>query len=222
MMAGLQRTARIPPCSAASRPFAALRPCGRLRRPGPGLRAAATGHLSLTAGARFPKAASTRSHLTPSSGYSRPSLYALSAVIRVSASGSIRVIRDARFNADRRSSAVIRLFDPRHRVPDPRHPRCAVSHADPRPSASSASCLIRGYPRPMSDPRHPRLSLIRVTGTPAALPESRRRRAADRTRPGGRRRAARRWPARTRTWSFAAVPPGAGGRAASTRRGWRR
>ena len=40
----------MPPCSAASRGSAALRPCGRLRRPGPGLRAAAVWPLSSAAG----------------------------------------------------------------------------------------------------------------------------------------------------------------------------
>ena len=42
IMTGLRRGERMPPCSAASRGSAALRPCGRLRRPGPGLRAAAS------------------------------------------------------------------------------------------------------------------------------------------------------------------------------------
>jgi hypothetical protein len=39
-MTGLRHGAMVPPCSAASRCSAALRPCGRLRRPGPSLRAA--------------------------------------------------------------------------------------------------------------------------------------------------------------------------------------
>ena len=42
----------MPPCSAASRCSAALRPCGRLRRPGPGLRAAVVWPLSSAAGPR--------------------------------------------------------------------------------------------------------------------------------------------------------------------------
>ena len=50
IMTGLRRGEMVPPCSAASRCSAALRPCGRLRRPGPGLRAAVGWPLSSAAG----------------------------------------------------------------------------------------------------------------------------------------------------------------------------
>ena len=50
IMTGLRRGERMPPCSAASRCCAALRPCGRRRRPGPSLRAAAAWPRSSAAG----------------------------------------------------------------------------------------------------------------------------------------------------------------------------
>ena len=46
---GSRRREIVPPCSVASRCFALLRPFGRLRRPGPDLRAAAESHLSSAA-----------------------------------------------------------------------------------------------------------------------------------------------------------------------------